>query len=193
MNNKASGKIRIIAGQWRGRKIQVADVPGLRPSSDRTREILFNWLMPVLEGARCLDLFAGSGALGFEAASRGAGFTLLLEQNPQAVRALRAAAVTLNATHIEIIQADARVFLRQAPAQPFDIIFLDPPFAANLLPSVCQALQSPGWLQASALIYLEMARTQAFSLPPNWALLRRHDSRDSSALLVQKQSAGKLY
>lgn len=146
-------QIRIIGGDWRRTPLPVADVEGLRPTPDRVRETLFNWLGQRLDGMRCLDLFAGSGALGFEAASRGAARVLMIERNSRAIRQLRANQVKLAATAIEIVEADA---MRLAPGLPpgsFDVIFLDPPFDAELL---VPALQNVLPLAAAdAAIYVE--------------------------------------
>jgi 16S rRNA (guanine966-N2)-methyltransferase len=186
--NSHRGKIRIIGGQWRGRKIAVAEVAGLRPTADRLRETLFNWLVPFLPGARCLDLFAGSGVLGLEAISRGASECVLVERHPLALRALHDAVYMLKAENARIVAHDALHFLHQTTPLPFDIVFLDPPFASNLLPSVCQALDTDMWLQPHALIYIEMphAALDTLDLPINWHVIRRHLSRDSAAWLVQK-------
>ena len=126
------GRLRIVAGEWRGRRLPVLDQPGLRPTPDRVRETLFNWLAPLITGARCLDLFAGSGALGFEAASRGAGRVAMIEKSANLVRVLRENRLLLDARQVEVIQADAGLWLA-GQAEPFDLVFLDPPFAENLL------------------------------------------------------------
>src|SRR5690606_15336453 len=125
----APGRIRIIGGTLRGSRLDVPDRPGLRPTADRVRETLFNWLQPVLPGARCLDAFAGTGALGLEAASRGAASVLALERDPALATALRAAVQRLGATTVEVHAADALAWLARPPDRRFDIVFLDPPFA----------------------------------------------------------------
>ena len=150
----ASNQIRIIGGQHRGRKLRFANLPGLRPTGDRMRETLFNWLQPVIVGARCLDLFAGSGALGFEAASRGAGRVVLLDRAQKAVVQLRENVRLLGLDDVEVVQADGMKWLQGAP-QAFDVLFLDPPFADNLLSQACRLLTENGWLAPDALIYLE--------------------------------------
>ena len=152
-------RIRIIGGRHRGRKLPFADQPGLRPSGDRVRETLFNWLQPMIDGARCLDLFAGSGALGLEAASRGAAAVVLVERERLVVRQLRENVALLRLEHSEVVQADAVAWL-DGPAQPFDIVFLDPPFADGLLPRLLEALMRGNWLCPGALIYLESDATQ---------------------------------
>jgi 16S rRNA (guanine966-N2)-methyltransferase len=164
---RASGAIRIIGGQWRRRLIPVPDRPGLRPTPDRVRETLFNWLQPVIEGSRCLDLFAGSGALGFEAASRGAAEVVAVERDPSLVPGLKAVAAQLGAATIGFVQADAVRWL-QAPGDPFDIVFLDPPFREGLAHTCCALLEARGWLAPKAHIYIEAERELVLTLPPSW-------------------------
>lgn len=167
-------RVRIIAGQWRGRKLTFPDVEGLRPTADRIRETLFNWLMPWLEGARCLDLFAGSGALGFEAASRGASRVVMVERDAAVVASLRDNRERLAASVIDIFHQDAASYLR-GPRQPFDIVFLDAPFGdvGTLHPLLCQ-LSAAGWLAEGARIYLEMpAQTPLAGVPDGWVLLKQ--------------------
>jgi 16S rRNA (guanine966-N2)-methyltransferase len=165
-------RVRIIGGQWRGRRIEFPDTPELRPTPDRVRETLFNWLQGVIEGSRCLDLFAGSGALGFEAASRGATSVVMVDVNPQVVNHLRRQDVTLGASQVEVLLADALGFLRSEP-MPFDIIFLDPPFHKTLLANVTQALEDYRALKAGARIYLEMhALPDHLVLPASWDALK---------------------
>src|SRR5690242_17568414 len=136
-------EFRIIAGQWRRRKLHFPDVPGIRPSPDRVRETLFNWLRERVEGARCLDLFAGSGALGLEAMSRGAAQVVFVDQDRQAAQAIREHLALLDAAGGEVREAEAQAWLTQTP-QPFDLVFLDPPFDADMLPSICARL-AEGW------------------------------------------------
>ncbi len=162
--------VRIIGGQWRGRKIEF--VPdGIRPTGDRVRETLFNWLAGRLEGMRCLDLFAGSGALGFEALSRGAASVLLVEQNSTAISHLRANRDQLNAP-VEILCADAWS-LPFKGGEAFDIVFADPPFDSAETANLCKLLATAGCLAADALIYIEVGRSAALpELPPGWRVLR---------------------
>jgi 16S rRNA (guanine966-N2)-methyltransferase len=148
------GRIRIIAGAWRGRLIDIPDGTAVRPTPDRVRETVFNWLRDVIEGARCLDLYAGTGALGFEALSRGAAEAWLVEQDAKLVEALRAAAQKLGAKP-QIVRRDVLAFLREPPAARFDVVFLDPPYAAPLEPLL--GLLTP-WLAPRALVYVERAR-----------------------------------
>ena len=170
----AGGRLRIIGGAWRGRRVAVTDEPALRPTPDRVRETLFNWVAPLIEGSRCLDLFAGSGALGFEAASRGASQVVMVERAASVFQALRTNREILDAERrITIFHADALAWLRITPAEPFDLVFLDPPFKADLLAPSCLALQREGWLTPGARIYLETASLQGFpALPTGWKLIR---------------------
>ena len=163
-----ANQVRVIAGRWRGRRLQFPDLPGLRPTPDRVRETLFNWLAPALPGARCLDLFAGSGALGIEALSRGAAEVVFVERHPVATRALRDNLARLNGAGARIEQAEALAWLRQ-PGTPFEIALLDPPFGEGLLEPVCALLERGGWLAPTAWIYLEAeAEAGPPSLPARW-------------------------
>lgn len=181
-----SNLIRIIGGIHRGRKLGFPDLPGLRPTSDRTRETLFNWLQPVMAGASCLDLFAGSGALGFEAASRGAGRVVMLDRAAQAVNSLSANRELLALEQVEIIQADALQWLEQTPSQPFDVVFLDPPFADDLLSDCCDRLQSAGWLAAKAQVYVEVDLDRGLPrFPATWTMLREKRAGQVAFCLCQ--------
>lgn len=180
-----SGSVRIIGGRWRGTRLPVPDRPGLRPTSDRVRETLFNWLMPVLSGARVLDLFAGSGALGLEAASRGAASVQLVETDPTLALALQAAAGRLGATdQVAVQRADALAFLRQHAGSRFDIAFVDPPFAAGLWAAVLELL--PACLAEDAWLYLESPAAHAPELPPEWGLHRENQTRDVRYALYRR-------
>jgi len=167
----AAGRIRVIGGSLRNSRIDVADVPGLRPTPERVRETLFNWLAPIVEGSRCLDLCAGTGALGIEALSRGAGSAWFVEPNTLALKALRQNLERLKTTAAEATAMDAQAFLRGA-SQPMDIVFLDPPFALDLWSPLAQLLEQGGWLAAGATIYVECPRTAAPELPAGWQLHR---------------------
>lgn len=169
--------IRIIGGTLRGRRFRFADVPDIRPTPDRVRETLFNWLGPRAQEARCLDLFAGSGALGLEALSRGAASVVFVEQNAVAARALTALIAEWNVQGARIERGDALHFLAKggadAPAKPVDIVFVDPPFAAGLLRQVASLLEQHGWLAPQALIYVEApARDPLPPLPEQWQLAK---------------------
>jgi len=150
------GRIRIIAGEWRGRRIEIPEGTAVRPTPDRVRETVFNWLRDSLVGARCLDLFAGTGVLGFEALSRGAAEAWLVEQDAKLADALHATARTLGATP-RIIRRDVLALLREPPAVRFDIVFLDPPYAAPLDPLLAVL---PAWLSSRALVYVERPRSE---------------------------------
>lgn len=170
---RGANQLRIIGGQWRGRKLGFPDVDGLRPTGDRIRETLFNWLAPEIRGARCLDLFAGSGALGLEALSRGAGASLLVERDAKAAAQLRANLALLRADNGQLMQADALTLLRQGNSTaPFDVVFVDPPFQLNLWQAVVDALEAGGWLADEASIYIEAGRDPEYQTPPNWTLHR---------------------
>jgi 16S rRNA (guanine966-N2)-methyltransferase len=154
---KAQGgntKLRIIGGKWRGRRLSVPEYGPLRPTPDRVRETLFNWLQPVIAGARCLDLFAGTGVLGFEALSRGAGSVVMVESNASLARLLEEQRRNLCADSAEIICAAAVEWL-QSNNECFNIVFLDPPFREGLLELTCAALVSGGHLRRGALVYME--------------------------------------
>jgi 16S rRNA (guanine966-N2)-methyltransferase len=158
-------QVRIIGGNWRGRKLSVVDAPGLRPTPDRIRETLFNWLAPDCRGARVLDCFAGSGALGFEALSRGAKHLVALEQEPRALAALRADAERLQCNAVEIVGGDALQSIDQL-RQGFDIVFIDPPYAEPALRrQVFERLEAGGNVNPGARIYFEWPSSESFELP----------------------------
>lgn len=162
------GQIRIIGGQWRGRKLMVPSETGLRPTPDRVRETLFNWLQHVVPGSCCLDLFAGSGALGIEAASRGARHVDLVESNPGVARQLQSQLQRLNSPAIQVHRQDAFVYLEQADRR-YDLVLLDPPFGQGLIPRSAEILESNELLAPEAWIYLEAESDQNTGpLPPNW-------------------------
>jgi 16S rRNA (guanine966-N2)-methyltransferase len=169
--NQQRNQLRIVGGIWRGRRVSFAPVAGLRPTPDRVRETLFNWLGASVGGARCLDLFAGSGALGLEAASRGAAAVVLVDGDALVVRMLHDQVRALNAPHVRIVQAEAMHYL-QGPAEPFDVVFLDPPFGQGLLPVCVRELDARGWLAPSAWVYLEAERGLQLPLPGRWAVHR---------------------
>ena len=166
----ASGRIRIIGGHLRNSRLNVPDLPGLRPTSERVRETLFNWLAPTLAGVRALDLCAGTGALGIEALSRGAAAVQFVEPDGSAADALRSNLVRLK-TAAEVAGVDAMRFLQRTPA-PFGLVFLDPPFAQQLWTPLAQKLEADGWLAAAAQIYVESPREHAPVVPANWLLHR---------------------
>jgi 16S rRNA (guanine966-N2)-methyltransferase len=167
----ASGRIRIIGGHLRNSRLNVPDLPGLRPTPERVRETLFNWLAPAIAGVRALDLCAGTGALGIEALSRGAAAVQFVEPGAAAADALRINLTRLKTLGGDVACTDALRFL-QRPPQSFGLVFLDPPFALQLWTSLAQQLEQGGWLAASALVYVESPRDLTPELPPNWMLHR---------------------
>ena len=167
------GRLRIVAGKWRGRLLDIEDAPGLRPTSARVRETLFNWLAPIIEGARCLDLFAGTGALGFEALSRGATKAVFVENSRRAAKAIENSARTLDASGAAIRCEDAVDYVRRSAPASFDIIFLDPPFADDRLGELCRLIDEHGILAAGGRIYLEQDRAKPETpLPDRWHVIR---------------------
>jgi 16S rRNA (guanine966-N2)-methyltransferase len=171
------GQLRIIGGQWRSRKLSFPDVVGLRPTPDRVRETLFNWLAPYIEGAKVLDPFAGSGALFLESLSRGAALGQALDASNVAVSSLREHLGTLRCTTGHVQTADALRYLETQPASAFDVVFLDPPFNQNLLPTVCALLEERQWLADDAWVYTESETAPStLGLPGNWRLHREQKS-----------------
>ncbi|TNH09437.1 16S rRNA (guanine(966)-N(2))-methyltransferase RsmD [Testudinibacter sp. TR-2022] len=173
--SKNKGEVRIIAGRWRGRKLPVLSHQGLRPTTDRIKETLFNWLMPYIVGARCLDCFAGSGSLGFEALSRQASAVQFFEQDKSAVKQLQQNLQRLESQRGLITQGDTLQLLAQGNSQlPFDIVFLDPPFQQQLIEPTIERLQNNGWLAAGALVYVETEKQLAtLKVPVTWRLLKQ--------------------
>ena len=170
----APGKVRIIGGQWRGRRLPIPPVDAVRPSADRVRETLFNWLAPRLPGARCLDLFAGTGALGFEALSRGAAAVSFFDTHPLVLKHLAAMREMLGAVNSEILGYDARAWLAQREPVTYDVIFVDPPFAAGLSEDVL-ALLARGWVAVNGVVYLETPALP--QVGPAWTCLRQGQTR----------------
>ena len=182
-----SGFIRLISGQWKGRKLPVREVEGLRPTTDRVKETLFNWLAADVRGSRCLDLFAGSGSLGFEALSRYASHVMMVEMDRGAAQQLAKNLQTLQSQQARIVNQDALTVLA-GPSEPFDIIFLDPPFRRDLLDAACQRLEQGGWLSAEALIYIEReSEGEAPELPANWLLLKDKQAGQVRYQLYQRE------
>jgi 16S rRNA (guanine966-N2)-methyltransferase len=184
--------LRIIGGSWRGRKLRFPAAPLIRPTPDRVRETLFNWLGPHICGARCLDLYAGSGALGLEALSRGAAHVTFVERDAHAVAALRALLAEWGARDALVERADALRFLAGAP-RAFDVVFLDPPFAAALLAESAAALERDGWLSPAALVYVEYAARDALpALPARWLALKEQRAGEVGYHLYARGEAGGL-
>jgi len=199
-----SQELRVIGGAWRGRRWRFPHNAALRPTPDRVRETLFNWLAPQLPGARCLDLFAGSGALGLEALSRGAAHVVFIDDDAASAAALRAlladwpapayGATQPDPSRAQVLRADALRFIgqaRPAPHQPFDIVFLDPPFAADVLERCLALLEQHDWLAPAARIYVECpARAPLPGLPPGWAWLRTRTAGEVGYHLAQRGARG---
>jgi 16S rRNA (guanine966-N2)-methyltransferase len=190
LTKRPSGTLRIIGGEFRSRLIAFDPEAGVRPTPDRVRQTLFDWLMPMIGGARCLDLFAGSGAIGLEALSRGAGHVTFVETCKKQVELIRAALATLRAAdRATVVQADALGYLAGAPEHSFDVAFLDPPFDANLLaPALAKV---PRVLKANARVYAESHRAEALPWPPGYSVLRdKKAGQVSYALAMYTQDPG---
>jgi 16S rRNA (guanine966-N2)-methyltransferase len=171
--NQAPESVQIIAGKWRSRLLKFTATEGLRPTGSRIRETLFNWLAPSIEGARCLDLFAGSGALCFEALSRGAKHCVALENNRSAISHLNSNKALLDVADLRIVATDTLTFLeKNTERSQFDVVFLDPPFEKKLHSNVVQLLTEGMWLAKNALIYCELPLAEPQPMPPNWQLLK---------------------
>lgn len=191
MGKQKAGTVRIIGGRWRGRRLPVPDLPGLRPSGDRCRETLFNWLQMQVRGARCADLFAGTGALGFEAASRGAEEVVLVERAKPAARALRDSLGLLQtdsaAATVRVEQGDALAWIAARPPRSLDIVFVDPPFDSGLEAAVLQALDTANCLAEGAVVYLESARSaRPVDLSAGWIAIKEKTLGDVRMQLLQK-------
>jgi len=188
-------RVRIIGGQWRGRKIEFPSIDGLRPTTDPIRETLFNWLQPYLPQSSCLDLYAGSGALGFEAASRGARHVLMVEQDSRVVKALRTNKELLQAANVQLMHRSALDALndkRKESNGTFDIVFLDPPFNHGELIECVKRLEESDCLSDDAVIYLECESTLALNfLPKNWLEHRQKKAGQVAYYLYQRESDGK--
>ncbi|MFD0709670.1 16S rRNA (guanine(966)-N(2))-methyltransferase [Photorhabdus akhurstii] len=166
------GQIRIIGGKWRGRKLPVPDSPGLRPTTDRVRETLFNWLAPVIQEAHCLDCYAGSGALGLEALSRYAAQVTLIEYERNIAKQLSTNLDLLSAQNAKVINDSALTYLSQS-GKPYDVVFLDPPFRKGMLSETIKLLEEQNWLADESWIYVEAeSESTAIDVPVNWQLHR---------------------
>lgn len=187
---RAPGSVRIVGGRWRGTRLPVPEHPGLRPTSDRVRETLFNWLMPVLPGARVLDLFAGSGALGLEAVSRGAAQATLVERAPDLAATLRGHVQRLDAhDRVRVVEDDAVRWLAAATESAFDIVFVDPPFADGLWGAVLPALLPH--LAPTAWVYVESPPAVSPPVPAGWNLHRQVRTAQARAALYRGPGAGR--
>ncbi|GAB2641302.1 16S rRNA (guanine(966)-N(2))-methyltransferase RsmD [Vibrio panuliri] len=185
----SSGSVRIISGLWRGRKLPVHDAEGLRPTTDRVKETVFNWLAQDVPQAKCLDLFAGSGGLGFEAASRQAEMVTMIELNPAAFKQIEQNIAALKASNIVANNRDALQYLAQ-PGTPHHVVFIDPPFRKGLLDETVTLLEQNGWLAEDAMIYIETEKELAIeSIPQSWHLHREKTAGQVSFRLYHRQSA----
>jgi 16S rRNA (guanine966-N2)-methyltransferase len=199
-----AGRLRIVAGNWRSRLLDIADVEGLRPTSERIRETLFNWLAPTISGARCLDLFAGTGALGLEALSRGARSVVFVERSGVAARQLennidiltrpnaaeepsgpKRFAAESSPANVQIVRGDALAYLQRSTANSFDIVFLDPPFAADMLEETCRLLADVGCVADGARVYIELDRAAELpTLPEGWTVEKNKTAGNVRYMLI---------
>jgi 16S rRNA (guanine966-N2)-methyltransferase len=190
---KAKGgqrELRIIAGRWRSRRVRFLDVPGLRPTPDRVRETLYNWLQFEITRCHVLDLFAGSGALSFEAASRGAEQVTLIEKDPQQAQCLRENLTLLGAENCQLVCADSLQWLRKPASKHFDLVLLDPPFHLGLVTQVIDGLMQQAWLKPNAWVYIETELSpEELTLPEQFALHRQTRAGLVHALLYRVTSA----
>ena len=188
-NAGSRSELRIIGGQWRGRRLSFVAEAGLRPTLDRYRETLFNWLMFDVEGARCLDLFAGSGALGLEALSRGARHVDFVDASPQAAQSIRQHLQTLACTQAQVHQQPAEAWLKQqatAAVEPYDLIFLDPPFHQDLLQPCLYRLEYQGFIKPATKLYLEAESDfQPNRLPEHWHVLKKKNAKNKIFFLLE--------
>ena len=187
---KAMGEVRVIAGLWRGRKLSVLNAEGLRPTTDRVKEMLFNWLMMDVANARCLDCFAGSGSLGIEALSRQAQAVVFLEKFANAAQQLKKNLASLKTDKGTVINTDTLTYLSQKNStEPFEIIFIDPPFHHNFVPQVLTLLQQNNWLAENALIYVETEKNHPpLLLAKNWQVIKEKSAGMVTSRLIQVNS-----
>lgn len=176
MKKHSQNSLRIIGGEWRGRRLNFAKVDAIRPTPDRVRETLFNWLAPMMRNAHCLDLFAGSGALGFESLSRGAESVVMCDTNPKIMASLKDNAALLKTTKGSFLQTDALSFLNRN-TQKFDLVFLDPPFDSEFLKTCFESLEKNNCLNEDAMIYVEThSKSELPEIPESWTLHRSKKS-----------------
>lgn len=175
-SQKLASKLRIISGEWRSRQLPIPNIEGLRPTPDRVRETLFNWINHFVPGAQCADLFCGSGALGLEALSRGAKSTLFVDNSKVVTRQMQENLTTLKANNADVVQQNAKDFLAEATPRPMDIVFLDPPFRKNWMEQIVPLLEK-GWLADHAMVYIEMEKEASLpTLPAHWSLLKEKEA-----------------
>jgi 16S rRNA (guanine966-N2)-methyltransferase len=173
-NSKNRGKVRITSGEWKNRNLEVPDIDGLRPTSERVRETLFNWLMPSIHKSVCLDLFAGSGSLGFEALSRGAKHCTFVEKSKLAFSQIKTTRTSLNAVNSEVHNCDAIDFLSSVHNHNFNLVFLDPPFSDDYLISSIESIHEYQLVSRGGYIYIEFNQNNdLFDLPDNWSVIRK--------------------
>lgn len=187
MKNKRPGTVRIIGGRWRGSRLPVPDVAGLRPSGDRGRETLFNWLQADIRGADCADLFAGSGVLGLEAASRGANSVILIEKSALAAAVIRESIQRLAADMARVIETDALNWLAFCDAQSLDIVFIDPPFGTGMETRALELLTARDCVRQGGWVYIESSRESPVRLPgPGWEIVKEKTIGEVQLQLVQR-------
>jgi 16S rRNA (guanine966-N2)-methyltransferase len=183
-----SNSVRIISGDWRGRRLQVADVQGLRPTGDRCRETLFNWLQPWISGADCADLFAGTGALGFEAASRGASSVLMIEKHPRALEVLRQSIEQLQALQVNLQPGGAMTMIEEIKPDSFDIVFVDPPFDSNLGGLVLERLDKNACVRRGGFVYVESPVALQIPSPQGWSVWRDQEIGEVRMQLFRRKT-----
>ena len=181
-----SNSVRIIGGDWRGRRLQVADVPGLRPTGDRCRETLFNWLQPWVAAADCADLFAGTGALGFEAASRGAASVLMIEKHRRAQMVLRQSIEQLQAVQIKLLEGGAMSLIDEFKPDSYDLVFVDPPFDSNLGAIVLERLDKTACVRRGGFVYVESPASTVLPAPEGWSVWRDQQIGDVRMQLFRR-------
>jgi 16S rRNA (guanine966-N2)-methyltransferase len=182
-----NNRVRIIAGDWRGRRLPIADVPGLRPTGDRSRETLFNWLQPWVAGAECADLFAGTGALGFEAASRGAASVLMVEKHPRAFEVLRESVDQLQAEQVKLHAGGAMSFIESLAKDSLDLVFVDPPFDSNLGGLVLERLAAQGCVKRGGFVYVESPVSLQLVPPEAWSVWRDQEMGEVRMQLFRRK------
>ena len=189
---KSNNLVRIIGGKFRGRKLAFADLPGLRPTGDRLRETLFNWLSPYLPGSRCLDLYTGSGALALESLSRDASEVTALDSMPQVISTLQSQVALLQSAEpnlrLDLHNTNAINWLSEAASKPYDIVYVDPPFDLNLWQQTIDLLVKNNWLNEGAAIYIESGRDCPYIAPKDWRLHREKRAGKVSCRLYFKQN-----
>jgi 16S rRNA (guanine966-N2)-methyltransferase len=189
--NGKNNHLRIIAGKWRGRKVSFPDSHGLRPTSDRVRETLFNWLAPIINNAHCLDLFSGSGALSLEALSRGAAAATLIDSSKAVSEQLRQNLKQLECNAANVQVKDAIMWLKEGNAEKnsFDLVFVDPPFKQQLVTPCCELLEQHGWVKEGGYIYIETEINLLLQLPSNWHIHREKQAGQVAYYLCIKETA----